>query len=313
MSDSKYQNGEVEEAVMEKAIVFSNEGQKMYGILHEPDSIPNPFIEKIGVIIFHAGRQSRRGPHHLYVKVARALCESGFFVLRYDNRGYGDSEGKKQQTPEDWASDAMCAMNFFLTACELRNMILWGLCGGAVLAVHCAARQPGIVDSLILCNLIYKMELGKRKEEFKTVYRKLLSFNFWRKMLSASPTHYLRKGLPNLKRRFMTAFFPNQVEIDFEESAVSYLRSLPKSFSIASKPTLLIFSGVDPAVSGYEKDFLGDPLWGEHLKGIPIDVFSIGGADHNFSSIEYENKAIEETVLWAVNRTAGLRNSSVSE
>lgn len=290
---------------MEKVVSFSNEGQKMYGIVHEPEAIPETFEKKTGVLMLHSGRQARRGPHHFYVKVARALCAEGFTVLRYDNRGSGDSEGLEDQTLEDWFSDALCSIEYFHHTFALEKLILWGLCGGAVLAILCAAKKPSAVDSLILCNLFYKMDVASYKGEFKTVYKKLLTIDFWRKMIFASPIYYLRKGAPNVKRRFLRAFFPSRFDQTFEETAAEYIHALPRDFAKATKPTAFIFSTADPVFAGFETEFFGNPLWSQHLTGIPLQLFRIQGADHNFSSLDYEIMAIEKTLKWAANRAAG--------
>jgi pimeloyl-ACP methyl ester carboxylesterase len=287
---------------MEKVVSFVNNGCKMYGIVHIPDDIPAAFSEKIGVVILHAGRQARRGPHKLHVKVARALCLKGFYVFRYDNRGYGDSEGSENQRVEDWFSDAMRAMRFFSESLALDKLILWGLCGGSVLAIHCAAQEPSMIDSLILCNLFYKSDIANYRGEFKTVYRKLLTLGFWRKILSASPIYYIKKGAPNVKRVFIRAFFPNQFEKSFQESVTRFVQSLPYNFSKASKPTLFIFSTAAPLFGDVKEELFGDPLWRKHLDGIPTELSIIEGADHNFSSVNYERSAIDKTVTWAISR-----------
>lgn len=274
----------------------------MYGIVHIPDAIPAAFSQKMGVVILHAGRQARRGPHKLYVKVARALCREGFYVFRYDNRGYGDSEGSESMTMDDWFDDALHAIKFFFKSQSLDKLILWGLCGGSVLAVHCAASEPSKIDSLILCNLIYRPDIADPRGEFKTGYRKLLTLGFWRKILSASPIYYIKKGIPNVKRLFTRAFFPSQFEMSFNDSVMRLVQSLPDSFSKASKPASFIFSTADPFVGNIKEDFLGNPVWRKHFKGIPIDLCLIEGADHNFSSIDYERAAIDKTIAIAVNR-----------
>jgi len=288
---------------MEKVVSFVNKGLKMYGIVHIPDEIPVSFNNrKIGVLLLHAGRQARRGPHKFYVKVARALCEEGFYVLRYDNRGYGDSEGTENVTANEWFDDALHAIKFFSEYQSLDKLILWGLCGGSVLAIHSAANEPSKIDSLILFNLIYRPDIANSKGEFKTVYRKLLTLGFWRKFFSASPIYYIKKGYPNVKRLFKRAFCPSQFEINFEDSVIRLVDSLPNSFSLASKPTSFIFSTGDPLVGNVNEDFLGNPVWSKHLKGIPIDLSFVEGADHNFSSVEYEKAAIDKTVTIAVKR-----------
>jgi pimeloyl-ACP methyl ester carboxylesterase len=294
---------------MERVVTFNNAGLKMYGIVHEPEIIPGAFNKRLGVLILHSGRQARRGPHNFYVKVARALCAAGFYVMRYDNRGYGDSEGTEHQTAEAWFSDALYAMEFFHHSFGLEKLILWGLCGGAVLAIHCASRWPDTIDSIILCNLFYKIDIASYRGEFKTVYRKLLTFSFWRKMLSASPIYYIRKGVPNVKRRFMKAFFPSRYDKSFEESALPYMRSLPETFSKVSKPTLFIFATEDPIFANFEEELFENPAWSIHLEGIPIRLSVIEGADHNFSSLPYEQSAIKESVDWAFNQATNARHA----
>jgi hypothetical protein len=126
-------------------------------------------------------------------------------------------------------------------------------------------------------------------------------------MITASPLYYLRKGAPNVKRRFVRAFFPSQFDRTFEDSAAQYIRALPRSFAKAAKPTAFIFSTADPVFSGFETEFFGNPAWRPYLMEIPLSIFRIEGADHNFSSVDYETTAIEKTVDWAVNRATGSR------
>jgi pimeloyl-ACP methyl ester carboxylesterase len=287
---------------VEKVVSFVNDAWKMYGIVHIPDAIPATFSQRIGVVILHAGRQARRGPHKLYVKIARALCQQGFYVLRYDNRGYGDSEGSENLTMYDWFSDASCAMGFFMESLALDKLILWGQCGGSVLAIHYASQNPSVVDSLILCNLMYKPGQTVFRGQFKATYRKLLDFSFWRKFLFTSPVFYFKKSAPHVKRFFLKAFFPDQFDKSLEESAIKYVKSLPYSFSRAARPTLFIFSTSDPLVGDVEEELFGDPLWRKHLDGIPTELSIIEGADHNFSSVNYEWSAIDKTVTWAMSR-----------
>jgi alpha/beta superfamily hydrolase len=47
--------------------------------------------DKPGVVLLNPGIVHRVGPGRIYVKIARALAEQGFTVLRFDFSGIGDS------------------------------------------------------------------------------------------------------------------------------------------------------------------------------------------------------------------------------
>ena len=59
----------------EAPVCFGEPGERMFGVVHTP---PRPRGPVRAVILFHGGRQARRGPHRMYVKTARRLSEAGF-------------------------------------------------------------------------------------------------------------------------------------------------------------------------------------------------------------------------------------------
>ena len=83
------------------------------GVVHPPAST---LRRRIGIVLLHENYNSRFGTHRMFVQVAQALAEAGFFVLRYDNRGMCDSPGMNEQlTFEDRVADAGAATEFFQT------------------------------------------------------------------------------------------------------------------------------------------------------------------------------------------------------
>ena len=83
--------------MMEMPVEFLNkENQRLFGIVHVPKD-GSKRKKKEGVII--AGRMNYG---RQYVYYARRLCREGFYVLRFDPHGIGDSEGR---VPEcSWSS-----------------------------------------------------------------------------------------------------------------------------------------------------------------------------------------------------------------
>src|SRR5512143_1047295 len=109
---------------MEEPITFLNKnGKRLLGIVHIPEKSRSE--RKIGVNLLNPGIKYRVAPHRLNVKLARELCRKGYYVLRFDPEGIGDSEGKlPDNTPvaEIWGKiqtgfftqDVITANDFFI-------------------------------------------------------------------------------------------------------------------------------------------------------------------------------------------------------
>jgi pimeloyl-ACP methyl ester carboxylesterase len=133
--------------VIEEPVDFKNRaGQKLYGIVHIP--CVHGIGKRVGVIFLNPGPQYRIANHRLYVKLARTLAQKGFYALRFDPAGFGESEGfvKELMIFDLFASinkgrfihDTIDSINFFIHKCELDEVMLIGLCGGATTALLAA-------------------------------------------------------------------------------------------------------------------------------------------------------------------------------
>lgn len=136
-------------------ITFSNrKGLKLFGIIH----IPAQPRKDVGIIILNPGIKSRVGPHRLYVRMAKIFCDQGFYVLRFDSHGIGDSEGEiDEKLAADfyatvqlgrYTEDTRSAMDWMEKEYGTKRFILTGLCGGAITALHAGA-QDIRVDQVI--------------------------------------------------------------------------------------------------------------------------------------------------------------------
>lgn len=71
----------------ETAEWFESGGNRLFGILHRPEDSQGT------VLLLHGFGGNHTGDHYSFVTLARALCDRGYTVFRFDYAGSGDSEG----------------------------------------------------------------------------------------------------------------------------------------------------------------------------------------------------------------------------
>ncbi len=133
-------------------ILFENEGQKLYGVLHRP-FFPAKSSEKVPAVLFcHGFAGNKIGKHRIYISLAQRLAQLGIASLRFDFRGSGESEGEfSEMTLESEVSDALQALKFLRQQNQIdrdRIGLLGNSFGGAVAVL--AAQQDCDVKSLAL-------------------------------------------------------------------------------------------------------------------------------------------------------------------
>jgi uncharacterized protein len=135
---------------VERAVVIRvSGGVPLFAILHEPDRPRQP---RVGVSLLNPGLKYRVAPNRLNVRLARRLAREGFFVLRLDPPGIGDSGGDlpERPLPELWESiqrgalvePVVHAHRAFREACGLSEVVGAGNCGGAITAILACADDP---------------------------------------------------------------------------------------------------------------------------------------------------------------------------
>ncbi|MEE4350220.1 MAG: hydrolase 1, exosortase A system-associated [Pacificimonas sp.] len=101
-----------------------------------------------GLLLVPGGRQTRVGPHRLFVRLAQAAARAGHSTCRFDRRGLGDSDGAPRDFTETTADIAAASAAFRAACPAMKTVFALGLCDGAAALLLAEAR----IDRLILLN-----------------------------------------------------------------------------------------------------------------------------------------------------------------
>lgn len=126
---------------------FDSEGRSLLGVLHSP-SIPTPRNTALAVCspLF----EEKVRTYRIFYNLATLLAERGFWVLRFDYGGDGDSEGESREaTFESRLVDIQNALRILEDRSHVSRLGLIGLGTGGTLAAL-AAEEVRAVQSLVL-------------------------------------------------------------------------------------------------------------------------------------------------------------------
>lgn len=133
-------------------VTFTNDGITFAGTLTLPDSgCCFPAV----VLVAGSGPHDRDETvfgHKPFLLISDALSRNGFAVLRYDERGVGDTEGGDPNAPtEPLATDAMAALRYLKTRPEVdnANVGFLGHSEGGMIAIMNAAKYPNEVAFIV--------------------------------------------------------------------------------------------------------------------------------------------------------------------
>ena len=184
---------------MGKAFYFGNEGKRLFAILHSPDNCR----EKKGIIFCHPYGEEKQLSYRVLVKFARELCDKGFYVLRFDCFGYGDSQGEfEDATIETQIADTIKAIDLFRTQLKVEKISLIGLrLGGTISAL--VAERDARIEKLILWSPIIN-----GKEYLNELFRKKVFSELTSKKANASKSQIIKElksgGLVDIEGHFLT-------------------------------------------------------------------------------------------------------------
>jgi pimeloyl-ACP methyl ester carboxylesterase len=141
----------VEPGVVETPVWI--DGGRLFGIYCRPDA--RTAATAPAALLLNTGAVSRIGNARLGVRFARRLAQQGIASLRVDLGGLGDSMPSLDALSLDalyaqsGVDDAACAARW-LSAQGHRGAVLLGICAGAYVGLHAAAREAAVAGAVLV-------------------------------------------------------------------------------------------------------------------------------------------------------------------
>ena len=285
----------------EYALSFPCQGEHLVGILHKPDQ-----PKRRGVLMVVAGGpQYRVGGHRQLTLWARHMAAEGYPVLRFDNRGAGDSSGAYQGF-EHLDDDIRAAVDrFFEEMPELQEIALWGECNAASAILFYAYRDSRVKGAALL-NPWVRTEDGEARTILRHYYlQRITQPDFWKKVFSLrfNPLKSARSALELVGK----ARGPKESPVGTSH-ATDLQAPLRKDLALPQRmlagigrfqgSVMLVLSGRDLVAKEFEELVKGSKAWRDHLDSKHLAWHDLPEGDHTFSSAAQRNQVAAWGLDW---------------
>lgn len=128
----------------------------LVGVLSEPEH-PPPATRPC-VVVLNAGLVHRVGPHRIMTRLTRALCGHGFYALRFDLSGVGDSPARSRSTDfqAGTVQDIRAVFDDLQTRLNVQSFVLTGICSGADDSLAAAVDDERVVGIVPIDGVAYR-------------------------------------------------------------------------------------------------------------------------------------------------------------
>ena len=276
----------------------------MFGILHLPEE-----PVKRGLLVVTGGPTYRVGPHRTNVMLGRDLADAGIPVMRFDFRGTGDSDGELRTLKRGGPVilDISAAIDtFFERAPGLKNVVLWGLCRGAIRTLEYAGQDPRVSGIVLLNPRVDNDKIGAVASIKHYYWQRLTSLNFYKKLLSGKLD--VIQSLKELGATVFTALRPDQKSASVSEekpraagSKVDYIpieTLIEEGFEKFRGHYLVILGGADLEAAKFKEIIKRSPTLQLRSKDPEVIIRNLAGATHTFSNRESLLTIIRWTREW---------------
>lgn len=245
--------------MMERQISFISRHHKVHGWAHIPKT-----PDRAPAIVLCHGFTGNCSEHGLFESFGKKASEAGFYVLRIDCVGSGESDGDfaEHTCLGGWRDDMLAAFDFAAKQPEVdtRRMAAMGISMGAGAALL-SLKENRVKTAVGWAPVLYPVE----------VFSRIMGDENWEKLRDGETVHHEYAGVEfDMGPHFLRDAENLSVEQAIRESA---------------KPVLLCLGTADPVI---------DPGFGPRMEALSIPglaVRTVQNENHSFLVCQQENIA----------------------
>jgi len=302
----------------EECIQFRNSDSVILrGILHHA---ADDKYRGISLIALNTGLNDKVGWHRIQVKLSRHLAGLGYNVLRFDDFGIGDSDGEldEESIVKVFAAietglfvpDANAAVDFMISRFPQDKAVYIGFCGGALTAIHSAARNRKIAGIIYFggpvtissTEYLHKEDPWKVRKNVEKYKSKFFSIQPWVNLLSGHGEYStIIRSLMNYLKHTLRGRYKKVISISDLENDARINYSFFDSFKACSKnklPILFYFADHDAAAWEFKKYFLNIYMDSRYWSSSECKFIEVAGANHTFSGTDSQERMKHDFANW---------------
>jgi uncharacterized protein len=258
---------------------WMHDQSRLTAMLHQPAGKPHGAI-----LMLPGGSDYRIGSHRSYVRLALALAESGYAVMRMDASGMGDSGGSHpgfEALGPEIASGLKTMRQILPVGIKI---YLWGQCDGAS-AILLGLGRNFEADGAILCNPWVRTAQTSATQVVRHHYRRRLANGAsWRKLLN---------GQTNILASLRSFFNALKTMSGTYKKNSNYLDDIIKVLRLGRWPCLIVIGSDD--AGGQEFRLLSQRY---KLSDSTIEQSVIMGGNHSFSRPDQRQQLLTIACNW---------------
>jgi pimeloyl-ACP methyl ester carboxylesterase len=273
--------------------------------------------EKIAVAFIPAGLKYHVGPNRFYVWLSRELSARGYYAIRFDPIGVGDSDGRIEsgtirsiwQTIEKgrFVKDTKLVCETIRKEYDISKIILCGICGGAITSQLTAANTLDLISGVISINTAVtlsnvdvsateKVSQSQIQRNFGNYIKKAGSVQAWKRVIVGETNYKNIKNTIMAKVKSSVSMTNKQNEKEYVNNNPEFMRSFNKLIELETKH-LLIFGENDNRWFEFQDRILQGHL-NNKLSANTYTIETIPNANHELHWKEWKIMALRHIGKW---------------
>lgn len=261
----------------------------LVGVRTEPVA-DRAWFDSPTVLWLNAGLLPSVGPFGWYVTLARRLARQGIGSFRFDLSGIGDSTLRTdgRDNLERGVADVTAAMDFLGREFGSQRFALVGLCSGAVLAHHVAARDDRVAGAVFMDGCGYRTTGYYLRHYWQRVSRWRAWFTAARRLTGRPAGGAPGESLEDRRLRVQEYYllFPDR------GSAREQLAAVVRR----GARLLFLYSGAAKRYFNHQRQF--GEMFGALDPGGQVEVDYLPTADHLYSGREQRHMMFDRVEDW---------------